>query len=145
MCLLCTIAFIIVSLNIECSDDDIYKIADYEIDWRCLGRRIHCDQKIRDIDIEGKTEADKRDKMLLEWKRTKSHDATYQALGEMLRAMRNNATADRVQELGKLRGKNSIYIQCKALQVTRKTLTLVKNVSLVSDVTLKVSKNFIIH
>ena len=37
--------------------------------------------------------------MLLLWKETKSHDATYQALVKVLRAIENNATADRVETL----------------------------------------------
>ena len=106
---MCTI---LESLNVECSEEDTYKIAGYEFDWRCLGRRIHSDQKVKDIDIEGKNEADKRDKMLLEWKRKKSHDATFQELQKVFRDMGNNATADRVQELGKctLQGKYSIFV-----------------------------------
>ena len=41
--------------------------------------------------------------MLLEWKKTKSRDATYQALVKVLRDIENNATADRVEELERKR------------------------------------------
>ena len=62
----------------ECSEEDIYTIAGYGFDWRCAGRRLLNDQKVRDIGHEGGSEREKRDKVLLEWKRTKSSDATYQ-------------------------------------------------------------------
>ena len=85
----------------ECSENDIYTIAEYDFDWVRVGRRLKLlsDQKVRDIDREGSSEGDKRETMLLEWKRTKSHDATYGKLVEVLRAVQNNATADRVEEL----------------------------------------------
>ena len=37
--------------------------------------------------------------MLLEWKRTKGGNATYEALVEVLTNLENNATADRIEEL----------------------------------------------
>ena len=83
----------------KCSEEDIYTIAEYDFDWRRVGRRLLHDQKVTDIDHEGGSEGEKREKMLLEWKRTKSRDATYQALVKALRAIRNNATADRVEDL----------------------------------------------
>ena len=85
----------------ECSEEDIYTIAGYDLDWRVVGRRLIGDQKVMDIDRDGSSENDKRDKMLLEWKKTKSHDATYQALVYVLRMIGSNATADRVEELKK--------------------------------------------
>ena len=93
----CTILRVIGFL--ECSKKDIYKIAGYDFDWRRVGRRLLCDQKVQDIDHEGGSEGEKKEKMLLEWKRTKSRDATYQALVKGLRAIENNATADQVEEL----------------------------------------------
>ena len=90
-------------LNMECSEEDIYTITGYDLDWRLVGRRLLNDQKVRDIDCEGSSEKVKRDIMLLEWKKTKSHDATYQALVKVLRAIGNNATADRVEELERKR------------------------------------------
>ena len=89
----------IVDSNMECSEKDIYKITRYDFDWRHVGRRLISDQKTRDIDREGGSERDKREKMLLEWKRTKACDATYRALVKVLRDLENNATADRVEEL----------------------------------------------
>ena len=83
----------------ECSEEDIYTIAGYDFDWKRVGRRLLSDQKVIDIDREGSSEEEKRDKMLIEWKRTKSRDATYQALVKVLRTIQNNATADRVEEL----------------------------------------------
>ena len=83
----------------ECREEDIYTITGYEFDWRRVGRRLLSDQKTRDIDREGGSEGDKREKMLLEWTRTKAHDATYGALVKVLRDLENNATADRVEEL----------------------------------------------
>ena len=85
----------------ECSEEDIYTIAGYDLDWRVVGRRLIGEQKVTDIDHDGSSENDKKDKMLLEWKKTKSHDATYQALVNVLRMIGNNATADRVEELKK--------------------------------------------
>ena len=85
----------------ECSEEDIYTIAGYEFDWRVVGRRLIGDQKVRDIDRGGSSETDKRDKMLLEWNKAKSRDDTYQALVKVLRAIENNATADRVEALEK--------------------------------------------
>ena len=85
----------------ECSDEDIYTIAGYDFDWKCVGRRLLSDQKVTDIETEGSSERDKRDKLLLEWKKAKSRDATYQALVKVLRAIQNNATADRVEALEK--------------------------------------------
>ena len=85
----------------ECSEKDIYTIAGYDFDWRVVGRRLLSDQRVRDIDHEGSSERDKRDKMLLEWKTVKSRDATYQALVNVLRAIENNATADHVEALEK--------------------------------------------
>ena len=92
----------------ECSEEDIYTIAGYGFDWRCAGRRLLNDKKVRDIGHEGGSEREKRDKVLLEWKSTKSRDATYQALVKVLRAIENNATADRVEELEKNRSKGTI-------------------------------------
>ena len=89
----------------ECSEDDIYTIAGYDFDWVRVGRRLIGNQQVRDIDRDGSSEGDKRETMLLEWKRTKSHDATYQALVKVLRAIRNNATADRIEEFT-LQGNN---------------------------------------
>ena len=88
-------------LNMECSEEDIYTIAGYDFDWVRVGRRLLSDQKVRDIETEGSSEGDKRDTMLLEWKKAKSRDATYQALVKVLRAIQNNATADRVEALEK--------------------------------------------
>ena len=45
--------------------------------------------------------------MLLEWKKAKSRDATYQALVKVLRAVENNATADRVEALGKTKSQGN--------------------------------------
>ena len=84
---------------LECIEEDIYTIAGYDFDWKRVGRRLLGDQKVRDIDREGGSEAEKRENMLLEWKRKKSHDATYQELVKVLRNIENNATADRVEEL----------------------------------------------
>ena len=86
---------------LECIEEDIYAIVGYDFDWRRVGRRLMCDQKVRDIDHEGGSEGEKKEKMLLEWKRTKSRDATYQALVKGLRAIENNATADQVEEFEK--------------------------------------------
>ena len=83
----------------ECSEEDIYTIAGYDFDWKCVGRRLLGYLKVEDIDREGSSEAEKREMTLLEWKRTKSHDATYQALVKVLRNIKNNATADRIEEL----------------------------------------------
>eukprot|EP00731_Ephydatia_muelleri_P027446 Em0019g319a len=88
----------------ECSEEDIYTIAEYDFDWRRVGRRLLRDQKVIDINLEGSSEAEKREMMLLAWKRTESHDATYQALVKVLRAIQNNATADRIEELGRKNG-----------------------------------------
>ena len=63
--------------SLECSEEDIYTIIGYEFDWKCVGRRLVGDQKVRDIDHEGHNEAERKDNMLLEWKRAKSGDATY--------------------------------------------------------------------
>ena len=85
--------------GLECCKEDILIIAGYEFDWKRVGRRLLSDQKVMDIDREGRNEGEKRENMLQEWKRTKSRDATYQALVKVLRDMENNATADRVEEL----------------------------------------------
>ena len=112
--LTCTLALITDLLNMECSEEDIYTITGYEFDWRYVGRRLLRGQKVRDIDNEGGSERDKRDKMLLEWKRTKSRDATYQALVKVLRAIENNNTADRVEELErKSKSQSNIYACAK--------------------------------
>ena len=87
----------------EVSEEDIYTITGYDFEWMRLGRRLVGDQKVRDIDREGTSEGDKREKMLLEWKKLKSCDATYQALVIVLRAIENNATADLVEELERKR------------------------------------------
>eukprot|EP00731_Ephydatia_muelleri_P002569 Em0001g2569a len=88
-------------LDMECSEEDIYTIAGYDLDWKVVGRRLIGEQKVMDIDREGSSENDKRDKMLLDWKKTKTRNATYQALVNVLRTIGNNATADRVEELEK--------------------------------------------
>ena len=94
-----TIPHVIALLNMECSEEDLLTIAGYDFRWKRVGRRLLCDQKVNDIDREESGEGDRREKMLLEWKKTKTHDATYQALVKVLRDMGNNATADRVEEL----------------------------------------------
>ena len=86
-------------VNIQCSEEDIYRIAGYDLDWRLVGRRLIGDLKIKDIDKEGGSERDKRERMLLGWKTTKARNATYGALVKVLRDLENNATADRVEEL----------------------------------------------
>ena len=86
--------------SLECSEEDICNIAGYDFNWKCVGRRLLCDQKIPDIDSDKlDSEAEKWENMLLLWKRTKSHDTTYQALVKVLRALENNSTADRIEEL----------------------------------------------
>ena len=92
----------------ECSEEDIYTIAGYDFDWVRVGRRLLSDQKVRDINCEGSSEGDKRDKMLLEWKKAKSSDATYQALVKVLRGIEHNAAADRVEELEKSKSQGNI-------------------------------------
>ena len=87
----------------ECSEDDIYTITGYDFDWRRVGRRLLGDQKVRDIDREGGSEGEKRENMLLQWKRTKARDATYRVLVKVLRDLDNNATADRVEKLEETR------------------------------------------
>ena len=87
----------------EVSEKDVYTITGYGFDWKRVGRRLISDQKIIDIDNERGSEAEKREKMLLEWKRIRSRDATYQALVKVLRDLQNNATADRVEELERKR------------------------------------------
>ena len=82
-----------------CSDGDILKIAQYDFDWRSVGKQLLSEQKVSDIDINGGSEQDKRDMMLLEWKRTESSRATYKALVDSLRYTENNLTADRVEKL----------------------------------------------
>ena len=86
-------------MSLECSEEDIYTITGYEFDWRRVGRRLLSDQMVQDIDREGGSEGEKRETMLLQWKRTKSHDASYQSIVKALRAIECNATADRVGEL----------------------------------------------
>ena len=97
--LMCTLVLTTDSNSMVCNDEDICTIAGYQFDWRLVGRRLLCDQSVRDINIEGGSEREKKNKMLIEWKRTKSRDATYQALVKVLRAIENNAAADRVEEL----------------------------------------------
>ena len=92
----------------QCSEQDIYTIAGYDIDWRCVSRRLLLsDQKTRDIDREGGSEDEKREKMLLEWRRIKAHDATYRALVNVLRKMDNNDSADRVEALERIGGNST--------------------------------------
>ena len=98
-------------LDKECSKEDIYKIAICDFDWKIVGRRLLGEQKVNDIDKEGSSEQDKRDKMLLKWKETMSCGATYQALMDVLRDMHYNETAARVQEL-EHKGINDIVIDC---------------------------------
>ena len=81
----------------------MYKISGYDFDWRRVGQRFMCDQKVRDIDCDGRSEGEKRKMMLLEWKRRNLRDATYQALVKELRAIENNATADQIEELERKR------------------------------------------
>jgi hypothetical protein len=83
----------------QCSEPDIYTIAGYDLDWRRVGRRLLSEHKVRDIDKEGGSEDEKREKILLEWRRTKARDATYEALVKVLRTLLNNTTANRVEEL----------------------------------------------
>ena len=66
-------------LNMECST---CTIAGYDFDWRHVGRRLLNDLKVRDIDREGGSEKEKREKMWLDLKRTKLHIETciYQEL-----------------------------------------------------------------
>ena len=88
-------------VNSQCSEEDIYRIAGYDLDWKCVGRRLIGDLNTTDIDNDrgSGSERDKRERMLLEWKRSKACDATYGALVKVLRDLKNNATADRVEEL----------------------------------------------
>ena len=83
----------------QCSEPDIYTIAGYDLDWRRVGRRLLSEHKVRDIDKEGGSEDEKREKILLEWRRTKARDATYEALVKVLRTLLNNTTANLVEEL----------------------------------------------
>ena len=91
--------FIFCQVEMECSEEDIYTITGYDFDWKRVGRRLIGDQNTTDIDKEGGSEGDKRERMLLQWKRSKAREATYGALVKVLRALENNATADRVEEL----------------------------------------------
>ena len=83
----------------ECSEEDICTIAEYDFDWRRVGRRLIGDQKTTNIDNERCNEENKRDRMLLKWKESKARDATFGALVKVLRDLGNKATADRVKEL----------------------------------------------
>ena len=98
----------------ECTEEHIYTITGYDFDWRRVGRRLLGNQKITDINREfGDSEGEKREKMLLEWKRTKARSATYGALVKVLRDLENNATADRVEALEKNgipQGKNKLSL-----------------------------------
>ena len=118
-------------LNMECSVEDIYTItadgSGYDFEWRRVGRRLIGEQKVRDIDIEGVSEGDKREKMLLEWKRTRSRNATYHALVKVLREVVNNATADRVEKLekSKSQGNNDVQYTRVLLLINSLNATLV--------------------
>ena len=90
-------------LNKECSVEDIYTItaasSGYDFDWERVGRRLIGDQNVKDIKRESSNEAKRRENMLLEWKKTKARQATYQALVNALQATGYKTTAERVKEL----------------------------------------------
>ena len=92
-------------LNVEYSDNDIFTITAEEsgcdFDWRHAGRILVGDSKVTDIQNGYGSEGEKREKMLLEWKRMKSHDATCHELVKVLREIGNKAAADRVEEIQK--------------------------------------------
>ena len=104
-----TLVLTTASNSMVCNDEDIYTIAGCEFDWRHVGQRLLRGQKLRDIDNDGGSEREKREKMLLEWRRTKSHEATYQALVKVLQTVENNATAIRVEDF-KSQGKICNFI-----------------------------------
>ena len=72
--------------------------SEFDFDWRRVFRRLLSDHKVSDIDRERIIEAEKKEKMLLEWITAKSHDATYPALVKVLRELKNNNTADQIEE-----------------------------------------------
>ena len=93
----------------ECSEKDIYTMPGYVFDWKCVGRRLLSDQKVRDInrdnqqlyvvdiDNKGGIEEGMSENKSLEWT---SHDPTcnYQELVKVGADRENNATAGHVEE-----------------------------------------------
>ena len=92
-------------LDFKCSEEHMYKISTFSINWKMLGKRLIGSQAVKDIDREESSEQDKRDKMLEKWLETKGSQATYRVLIEVLKDVQNTQAAEAVQKLVVIEGK----------------------------------------
>ena len=88
-------------LDMQCSKEHIYIIATFNFEWKTVGRRLITAQTIKDIDREGHSEQEKRDKMLERWLQSNGSGATYRVLINALSDVRNNQAAEEVRKLVK--------------------------------------------
>eukprot|EP00731_Ephydatia_muelleri_P028799 Em0020g443a len=86
-------------MDTVCSKKCLLKIALLEFDWKILGRRLlNTEQDVKDIDRDEEEEQHKRDKVLLKWKEQQETGATYRKLTDTFRELKNEDTANRVEQ-----------------------------------------------
>ena len=73
--------------------------AQFDFDWKRVGRRLIGDQCVRDIDREEHDEPNRRDRMLLTWLQQAGSKATCSRLVRVLDETGNRLTAERVTNL----------------------------------------------
>lgn len=87
-------------LDCVCSTEHLNKIAaTFNYDWRAVGRRLVEARDVEDVDREGHSEQEKRDKIFEVWMKRKGSEATYRKLMNSFKEVHNQLAADMVKEL----------------------------------------------
>ena len=83
-----------------CSTEHLNKIAaNFTYDWTVVGRRLVDSQDVADIEKEGHSEQDKRDKLFEVWKRRKGFGATYREMMNAFNEVKNQQCVEMVKDL----------------------------------------------
>ena len=83
-----------------CSTDHLNKIAvTFTYDWMVVGRRLVDTQDVADIEKEGHSEQDKKDKLFEVWKRRKGCGTTYREMMNAFSGSKNQQCVEMVKDL----------------------------------------------
>ena len=83
-----------------CSHDHLNKIASTCChDWKVVGKRLLTYQDVDDIEREGYSEQERRDKLFEVWRRKKGSGATYRVIINTFNEIKNQQAAEMVKNL----------------------------------------------
>eukprot|EP00731_Ephydatia_muelleri_P003645 Em0001g3645a len=87
-------------LDSACSTEHLNIIAaTFSYDWRVVGRRLVDSQDVDDIEREGHSEQEMRDKLFEVWKRRRGSGATYRVVMKAFNDVKNQQAAEMLKDL----------------------------------------------